>query len=666
MSTPTSTRVLQRQILPVDRDTDVLRLYVDPEAAILDADKYEIGANRSARAMNAASLRQSISTGAELHPDQLEGRHALRILSGQRLSFGTYFNAFPASYWRRWSIVEDVTLHLTLRGQGATATVYRSTANGRSQRVDSAITDVEEQVTFSFDLPLKPFQDGGWYWYDVVAGDADVVVEKAEWIAEVPEDRVQHGTTVVGITTMNRPDFCARLIAQMGEDADLRPYLDEVLVVEQGTDKVVDSPEFPHAQETLGETLRIVEQGNLGGSGGYARGQLETVRRGTATYFMCMDDDVVCEPEGIIRAVTFGDLARRPTIVGGHMFSLYSKSRMHSFGEIIQPWRFWWKSAPGVFMDWDFSARNLRSTRWLHKRVDVDFNGWFMCLIPTQVLAEIGLSLPLFIKWDDSEFGVRAKAAGYPTVTFPGAAVWHVPWTDKNDALDWQSYFHQRNRFVAALLHSPFPRGGRMVRESLNHQVKHLVSMQYSTVELRHRALLDVLDGPEGLHDVLESKLPEIRAFAKEFGDAQVDGDPDAFPEPRRAKPRKKEDLGAVPTRAQVLASVVVGSLRQFRPTRPLSRRHPEAELPAMDASWYRLAMMDSAVVSMPDGTSAAFYQRHPERFRDLLKRTVEIHERLYREWPSLSRAYRAQLAEITSPERWEKTLATTSMDDQP
>ena len=122
---------------------------------------------------------------------------------------------------------------------------------------------------------------------------------------------------------------------------------------------------------------------------------------------------------------------------------------------------------PQRLPDWDFSARNLRSTRWLHQRVDVDFNGWFMCLIPRAVLEEIGLSLPLFIKWDDSEFGLRAKAAGYPTVTFPGAAVWHIPWTDKNDALDWQAYFHQRNRFVAALLHSPYPNGGRMVRESL-------------------------------------------------------------------------------------------------------------------------------------------------------------------------------------------------------
>ena len=61
---------------------------------------------------------------------------------------------------------------------------------------------------------------------------------------------------------------------------------------------------------------------------------------------LCIDDDVVCEPESILRAVTFGDLARRPTIVGGHMFSLFAKARLHSFGEIINRYRFWWMSPP--------------------------------------------------------------------------------------------------------------------------------------------------------------------------------------------------------------------------------------------------------------------------------------------------------------------------------
>jgi galactofuranosylgalactofuranosylrhamnosyl-N-acetylglucosaminyl-diphospho-decaprenol beta-1,5/1,6-galactofuranosyltransferase len=84
-----------------------------------------------------------------------------------------------------------------------------------------------------------------------------------------------------------------------------------------------------------------------------------------------------------------------------------------------------------------------------------------------------------------------------------------------------------------------------------------------------------------------------------------------------------------------------------------------------MDARWYHLATLDSAIVSMPDGTSAAFYRREPEQFRDLLRRTLEIHERLYREWPTLSRSYRDALADVTSPERWESTF-TRSMEGRP
>ena len=45
------------------------------------------------------------------------------------------------------------------------------------------------RARFDFDLTLTPFVDGGWYWYDVVAGDEDAVVESAEWTAEVPADR---------------------------------------------------------------------------------------------------------------------------------------------------------------------------------------------------------------------------------------------------------------------------------------------------------------------------------------------------------------------------------------------------------------------------------------------------------------------------------------------
>ena len=534
-------------------------------------------------------------------------------------------------------------------------------ANGRSQRVDSATTTKKGDNHFEFHLSLTPFVDGGWYWFDVVAGDADVVIERASWVADVPADRAEPGSVTVGITTMNRPDFCAKLVGQIGGDKEVKALLDEVLVMEQGNKLVVDSEYFPAAEKSLDGKLRVIEQGNIGGSGGFARAQFETLKADKSKYVLFLDDDIVAEPESILRAVTFGDLARRPSIVGGHMFSLFSKSRLHSYGEIINRYRFWWMSPLTVETDWDFGARNLRSSRWLHRRVDVDFNPWFMCLIPMEVVREIGLSLPLFIKWDDSEYGVRAQAAGYPTVTMPGVAVWHVPWTDKNDALDWQAYFHQRNRFVAALLHSPFPHGGRMIRESFNHQIKHLLAMQYSTVELRHLALEDALAGPDHLHDDLPTKLGEVRDLRKRFSDAQLEPDPNAFPPVRRTKPRRKDMDSEIPGRASQYVSAVKGSLRQFLGTRPLSREFPESAVPAMDARWFRLATLDSAVVSMPDGTSAALYKRDPELFRDLLRRTIEIHERLYREWPRLSELYREQLGEITSPQRWEKTFAAST-----
>jgi galactofuranosylgalactofuranosylrhamnosyl-N-acetylglucosaminyl-diphospho-decaprenol beta-1,5/1,6-galactofuranosyltransferase len=85
-----------------------------------------------------------------------------------------------------------------------------------------------------------------------------------------------------------------------------------------------------------------------------------------------------------------------------------------------------------------------------------------------------------------------------------------------------------------------------------------------------------------------------------------------------------------------------------------------------MDAKWYRLARFDSAIVSMPDGASAALYQRDPDRYRDLVRRTIEIHQRMHREWPRLAEQYRAQLAHVVSPEAWDRTFGTSPEDMPP
>jgi galactofuranosylgalactofuranosylrhamnosyl-N-acetylglucosaminyl-diphospho-decaprenol beta-1,5/1,6-galactofuranosyltransferase len=72
-------------------------------------------------------------------------------------------------------------------------------------------------------------------------------------------------------------------------------------------------------------------------------------------------------------------------------------------------------------------------------------------------------------------------------------------------------------------------------------------------------------------------------------------------------------------------------------------------------------------VVSITPGSWVAQTPRPPARYRDLLKRTIDIHRRFRREWPALAQQYRDALGEITSPEAWEKTFAPwTDPADRP
>jgi galactofuranosylgalactofuranosylrhamnosyl-N-acetylglucosaminyl-diphospho-decaprenol beta-1,5/1,6-galactofuranosyltransferase len=337
------------------------------------------------------------------------------------------------------------------------------------------------------------------------------------------------------------------------------------------------------------------------------------------------------------------------------------KATLHAFGERVNRYRFWWGSDPHTVSSHNFAEYPLRSTRWLHRRSDVDYNGWWMCLIPTSVVREIGLSLPIFIKWDDAEYALRAREYGYPTVSLPGAAVWHVNWADKDDAIDWQAYHHARNRILAALLHSPYPRGGKVVWESFQIQVKHALAMQYSAAELRLWALQDILEGPGHLHRTIKTKLPEIRAYRATQDDAQVQKDPQAFPTTKRAKPPKRgqdptEPKGIVGRYAGALAGVV----RQVRTVRETSRIHPEARVPAMDAKWRMLSQFDSAIVSTADGSGAAWYKRDRRRFNDIIGRSIRAHEQLTQRWSELAEEYREAAPDFTDPKAWQQTWGTS------
>lgn len=644
-------RTLQRVVLPLDGDPDVLALYID------DGDHFS---NRSAPVAGMSPAAPARSTPRR--QDLVLDRRRVRVPAGTRLSFATYFNAFPASFWRRWTAVEAVQLRIVARGQG-TVLVYRSTAAGTSQRVDSArLQRGAEAQTLSFRVPLDNFLDGGWLWFDIVASDGEAVLDEADWLVdELAQDgdwvRGAAGSLTIGVTTFNRPTYVLDLLRQLAAAPEVMAAVDEVLVVDQGDRTVRAQEAFPAVSRLLGPKLRVLEQANLGGSGGFARNMSEVLAADRSRYVLLLDDDVALEPEGLLRGLAFGDLCRKPTIVGGHMFNLYEPSHLHSFAERVYPTNFAWGPAPRVREDHDFETSSLRASPWLHRCIDVDYNAWWMCLVPVEAIKAVGLSMPFFIKWDDAEYGLRAAEAGIATVTLPGMAVWHMPFSAKDDTMSWQAYFHVRNRIVTALLHTPHAHGGRLVRDNFYQQVQHLLAMQYAAVDLRLRAVQDVLSGPEHLHRTLASKLPELNQVRGRYGETRSSRSAADVPglsvSPARDDLEHREPLG----RARTIAFAAAVALRQLRGVAIGTGERPQCLVPADAARWWRLARLDTAVVTAADSASVSWYRRDRKQFFTMLARNIEVHQRLLREWPELSRRYRAARDDLVSPATWSETF---------
>ncbi len=623
--------VLQNVIFPGDGDPEVLPLYIDHET-LPTADG------------------PHIASAPASQPGDVLGRQSARVPARDSRSFGTYFNAFPAAYWRHWTNVRHVRLMVRSTGSG-TVHLHRSDALGRPQQV--AVHRVTGDATTSFDLDLEHHDDGGWIWFDLVAEDEHVVLNAAEWTTE--HEPARTGKASLGITTFDKPEYCVETLRALASSPDVLPLLDQIFLIDQGSRLVAEHEGYDAVSESLGDTLQVIRQDNLGGSGGFARAMQEALRRPESDFVQLVDDDVRLEPEALRRSIVFARYTTEPTIIGGHMFDLMARSTLHGWAEVVDEVPFAWRDKNADRMPHDFAVASLRRSSFLHARMDADYNGWWMCLIPLDAIREVGLALPAFIKWDDAEFCLRAGEAGFRTVSLPGVALWHVSWVNKDDMIDWQAYFHARNRVVAALLHSRAPRGGRLLVHSRRVDLKHLMMMQYYPVALRARALRDVLAGPRQLRESLATSMPAARALASDFPETAVHRDDSTIDRPRTGRRRYSQapkSPEGMRLRWLTLSTLVTN---WFHSPAPENITRPEPEFRKQDALWWRLGRVDSALIETADSSGKRLYIRDRQKHRAMLRESVRLHAELRRRWPELQKQYRDALPELVSSTSWQQ-----------
>lgn len=593
-------------------------------------------------------------------------RNSLCVAAGKHVSLCTFFNAFPASYWQHWTRVKTVKFTARVEGAGALQ-LMRSTGRGLTYPVQKFEFDSSNQTNqpaqvISYEIPMTGLADGGYFWFEAKASDSSCfTVSNAEW--SVPRtNKVQSGkqpqsnsTFSIAITTFNRPSYCHNQLKAIAENKALRARLDTIYCTDQGTDLVKNQPGFNETSANLGSQLTYIQQANLGGSGGFSRGMFETLKAGKSSYTMLLDDDAISETECILRALQFADYTIKPAIIGGGMLHLDNRTVLYTQGERFTRNNVWMKPSQNLDYNHDFAAITLQDCPERHQRIDTDYNGWWMSLIPTAIMKEIGLSLPVFIKFDDTEYSIRALEHGYHTICLPGVAVWHQAWHDKDPSRTWEEYFFQRNRWICGLLHCTRP-SLRFAIEMLRSDLASGLKLAYSAMHLHHMGLQDILRGPQYIVDSMPQKLGEVRKARQAFSDTQAVSDEALISEVLRehVSPFTAHDARAL-RKTQKRATIKALFAHEKHAKNP----RPEVAIPAQDVSWPSFVGVNTAIVTAPDGTTLNLFQRDSKLFRKMLRADALLALKMLRKWKKLSREYRSY--DMASVESWEQIFRASN-----
>ena len=203
------------------------------------------------------------------------------------------------------------------------------------------------------------------------------------------------------------------------------------------------------------------------------------------------------------------------------------------------------------------------------------------------------------------------------------------------------------------LFRSPYRHGGKMFREMVKADMRFLINLQYSTVELHHKAYRDFLAGPEKLFADMPTSVVQARKVRATHADGQVLDSSADLPLPSMTT-AKASRFRQIPVGARQIGSTLVKALaHNTRPVDPENVGTPQLNLAFQDAQWFLLSRLDSATVGTADGRGVTFRRRDPATFRRLAATSLQLLRRMSQEFPDLRDRYRAAAEDLTSVQSW-------------
>lgn len=442
------------------------------------------------------------------HPDILyraSGPTAYDAATGEfsfsgSVDFCTYFNAVSVSKWRTYTDVLTVRLHLEVAGDpctvqavGLTLSENDAVVKQRGERAEKEASDDFARV--EIDVPFNNMDVSGF----LLTSKGTTRVRNAYYYTLAEIDHINPVNIALCTTTFKKEEFIVPNIARierdvLGSGEPISSHF-HMYVVDNGRTLDVEALTSPG--------VTICPNDNVGGSGGFARGMLEALNADEDfTHVILMDDDVRVSPESFKRVYALLSLANSKyarAFINGAMLQLERPNVQFEDVAFVRDSGGYEKIKPDLEID------QLHDVVY-NERISVErekaYGAWWFSCIPMSSIKENGLPLPLFVRCDDVEYGVRCLPV---YMTMNGICVWHSRFEGRfRAAVD--CYQYVRNMLIVIAVDNCSSEKAFMLRFWRVFSI-YLRTLNYSAAELWLDGFEDYLKGPEFLMNVNGSEL---------------------------------------------------------------------------------------------------------------------------------------------------------------
>ncbi|WHI46640.1 glycosyltransferase [Microbulbifer sp. JMSA004] len=406
------------------------------------------------------------------------------------LSFDTYFNSFSLGKWLKYC---DLTsLKAKIRGAG-TFTCEVIAASKESGNVVLARRSIQledcSEVVIDIDLTSAP--KAGLAFIKIETSlDAAKIYDIALLTENAPR---QNCSLAIVMPTYKRESFVYRnikLFDELKKKIDPSTVID-LLVIDNGC--TLTAPD--------NSSVKLFTNKNYGGSGGFARGLIEATRESNKySHIVLSDDDTTIEPTTLLRLQTFYSYCHDSSVaVSGSMLRLDQHNIQYENGAILN------SDAHFIPIKSQLDLNHLNGLLENDQEVAKQYAGWWFFSAPTSTFKHLGLPIPVFLKWDDVEYSLRAIENGIKIIDMNGIGVWHEPFENKYSSATF--YYEERNSFIGRSIHDSNFSYWAMCKRLLKKTIVLSLGYRYDSAQKAIDGTKAALNGFSKLHDTLPDEL---------------------------------------------------------------------------------------------------------------------------------------------------------------